>query len=494
MLFEAGIQLPLGVHGERNRQKLEACAVEIVDENSQTDSPTPLSTAMIDKVLYRKALFVLADSGIGAQACALFLNCSMSTVYYWGYRRNKTDNLCDRSRSGRPAIYTEDTHLKAVAFYCQTQPLPNCGRWTLRWAARYLQANPKQIDASPGKTTLHRILNNNKLKPHQSCYFLHITDPDFFPKMEHLVAMYMNPPRNLFFFDECPGIQILKRLTPDLQTEEMKKRLEEFEYIRNGTMDVFAFLNHADGKVYAECHGNHKTTILLEVFRHHVSIFPETEQLNYVMDNLSSHRCYPFCQVVAELSAVECPSEKELNTQAKRVEWLQSEKKRIVIHFTPYHGSWLNLIEIWFGIMGGKVLRESFGSPEAFKKAFDAFVEQWNCLLAHPFNWSYEGKGLHELAVKRFTKMLHSSADQMEIRILTKMFMLMTNLLSNYFSKVSENSWGQLAETASLQYEAITNNIANEDGPKRKKKVEKALKDFTEMLNKCLPHHNGMVA
>ncbi len=312
--------------------------------------------------------------------------------------------------------------------------------------------------------------------------------------MEHLVAMYMNPPRYLFFFDECPGIQLLKRLTPDLQTEKMKKRLEEFEYIRHGTMDVFAFLNHADGKVYAECHGNHKTTILVETFRRHVSRFPETEELHYVMDNLSSHRGYPFCQAVAQLSAVECPSEKELNTQTKRVEWLQSEKKRVVIHFTPYHGSWLNLIEIWFGIMGGKVLSESFGSPEAFKTAFDAFLEQWNCLLAHPFNWSYDGKGLHELAVKRFTKMLHHSADQMELRLLTKMFMLMTNLLNNYFLKVSENSWEQLAETVSLRHETITKNIENEDGPKRKKKVEKALKDLTETLNQRLSHHDLMAA
>jgi hypothetical protein len=67
-----------------------------------------------------------------------------------------------------------------------------------------------------------------------------ISDPEFFPKMEHLISLYKNPPRNLFFFDESPGIQILMRLSPDLRTEETKKRLEEFEYIRNGTMDVFA--------------------------------------------------------------------------------------------------------------------------------------------------------------------------------------------------------------------------------------------------------------
>jgi len=145
------------------------------------------------------------------------------------------------------------------------------------------------------------------------------------------------------------------------------------------------------------------------VFRRHAGQFPPTESLHYVMDNLSSHRAYPFCRLVAELSGIECPSEQNLPTQAERVEWLAREDKRIVIHFTPYHGSWLNLVEIWFAIMGGKVLSESFASPDEIKTALDAFMADWNTLLAHPFQWSYDGKGLHEKAVQRFTKMLHSS-------------------------------------------------------------------------------------
>jgi hypothetical protein len=201
------------------------------------------------------------------------------------------------------------------------------------------------------------------------------------------------------------------------------------------------------------------------------------------MDNLSTHCGYPFCQAVAELGGVECPPEKELNNQAKRVEWLRSDSKRIVIHFTPYHGSWLNLVEIWFGIMAAKVLTESFGSPDAFKAAIHAFGEQWNLLLAHPFNWSYDGKGLHERAVNRFTKMLHNAVEQMQIRILTKGLMLMTNLFENYFSEVSETSWQRLVETLSSKHETIATIIQQEQGPIRKKKAEQALADFTDILN-----------
>ncbi len=414
----------------------------------------------------------------------------MFTVRRWIQRSAETGNFSDRPRSGRQVIYTEEQRLKITAFYCQTQPLHDCGRWSLRWAALHLKAYPDRINTAPSKSTIHRILKDNKLKPHLSRYFLHITDPEFFPKMEHLVALYMNPPQFLFFFDESPAIQILKRLIPDQRTEEMKIRLEEFEYIRNGTMDVFAFLNHANGKIYAECHGNHKAETFVEVFRRHVSNFSSTKNLHYVMDNLSTHCGYKFCQVVAELCEIKCPPEKELDSQVKRVEWLKSDTKKIVIHFTPYHGSWLNLVEIWFGIMGKKVLNESFCSPESFKTAFDSFVEEWNHLLAHPFNWSYEGKGLHELAVKRFTKMLSDSAEQLETRILTKGLGLMTSLLNNYILEVSGESWDRLVETVSLQCKTISSIIQNEVGPILKKKAEQALMNFMAVVKACLPHNS----
>jgi len=446
------------------------------------DTARCLSAAMVEKVSCRKATIVLSNSGIGNTAIAGFLNCSAPTVRRWIRSNSEIGYLIDGPRSGRKAIYTPETHLRLTAFYCQTRPLSNCGRWTLRWAEAYLKTHPERINTTPSKSTIHRVLGKNKLKPHLSHYFLHITDPDFFPKMEHLLALYANPPRFLFFFDECPGIQILKRMVPDLQTEQMKKRLEEFDYIRNGTMDVFAFLNHANGKIHAECHGDHRIETFLKVFEHHVSEYDQAETLHYVMDNLSSHCCYGFCEAVAEYSGVECPSKAELKTQAKRAEWLGLDSKRIVIHFTPYHGSWLNLVEFWFGIMGRKVLSESFSSPESFIVGFMSFVEVWNNLLAHPFNWSYDGTGLHEQTVRRFTEMLHG-VEQLELRIFTKELKLMVNLFNGYFEKISCETWQRLIEKVSSLGQTIATLIQQENGPIRKERAQNAMADFTATLN-----------
>jgi len=436
----------------------------------------------VSRTTRRQAAIVIASKGFSVSAVATLVGCCTSTVARSIKHIRDTGDIFDLPRSGRPALYPETFKLELIGFYCQTQPFPNSGRWTIRWAAIYLAANPKIVNATPSKSTIHRILKENNLKPHQSRYFLHITDPEFFPKMDHLIKLYLNPPKNLFFFDECPGIQILKRLVPDLRTDETMKRLEEFEYIRNGTLDILAFFNYVDGKVHAECHADHKTDTFLAIFERHVSSYPTNEQLHYVMDNLSTHRGYPFCKAVAELSGVGCPPENELNNLEKRVKWLKSTDKRIVIHFTPYHGSWLNLVEFWFGIINKKVLNESYGSAEELKESFDFFHEEWNSLLAHPFRWSYDGTGLHKKAVNRFIKMLKLAANKLEITSLTKQLRLMSNLFDNYFYEIPRDHWEELFSVLQSQETTIRHSIMNEEGPIKKKNVENALNSFLSVL------------
>jgi len=457
---------------------------------------TDINSITLDR---RRAVAALVIHGVAICVAATFVGCSASTARRTVKRKQVVGNVSDYKRSGRPALYSEELRLELIGFYCQTTPLPNSGRWTIRWAASHLDQHPERINAKPSKSTIHRILKENNLKPHQSRYFLHITDPDFFPKMDHLINLYLNPPQHLFFFDECPGIQILKRLTPDIRTDKTAKILEEFEYIRNGTMNVLAFFNYADGKVYADCKADHKTDTFLEIFKNHVahclsgSSKPEDEKLHYVMDNLSTHRGYPFCKTVAELSDIKCPSHTELNSLEKRVKWLTSPDKKIVIHFTPYHGSWLNLVEFWFGIMNKKVLKGSYGSAEELKEGFDAFLEEWNILLAHPFRWSYDGKGLQAKALKRFTIMLNQAASELEVTTLTKQLRLMSNLFGHYFNEVPDEEWESLFIALQHSKEILESNIENEKGSKKKKNAQMALDALLFSLEKYF-HQNVVEA
>ena len=143
--------------------------------------PTVLPQRRISPLSRRQAIVALADARIALNTLANLVGRSVSSVRRWIRRAKGAGELQDHARSGRPAIYPQDAQLRIVAFYCQTQPLPGCGRWTLRWAERRLKADNTAVGVAPSKSTLHRILQSNRLKPHQSRYFLHITDPDFFP-------------------------------------------------------------------------------------------------------------------------------------------------------------------------------------------------------------------------------------------------------------------------------------------------------------------------
>lgn len=400
----------------------------------------------------------------------------------------------DMPRTGRPVIYSQSACLSLIGFYCQTRPFSECGRWTLRLAEKYLEKHTDITEAAISKSSIHRILQANNLKPHRSIYFLHISDPDFFPKMNHLIKLYLNPPEHLYCFDECPGIQVLQRLSPDLQTGEMKMRLEEFEYIRNGTIDVLAYYSVNTGEVYAECRPNHTKKTLVKVFENHLKIAPENKPLHYIMDNLNSHCCYELCGLIAKYSKVDCPPEKELYNMKKRREWLMTNNKRIIFHYTPFHGSWLNQVEIWFGILNAKCLHESFSSPDAMYKAINEFYELWNTLLAKPINWEYTGKGLPEKVVKRFVKMLNS-AEKMNIRFTVKQLRLMINLINDYWHEIPTPIWNNLINKLNEKYELIKTNIikAKSKDMKKNERME-SLNCLIKLLKDKLKTHFNIAA
>lgn len=387
----------------------------------------------------RFAVAALTEQGVAPCVAAAFAGMAPDTAREWAQRQAAGLGIRDAARAGRPRDYAKETEERFLAFYCQSTPFGASGRWTLRWAETELANRPEAVGAAPSRSTMQRMLARHCLHPHRNRYFLQITDPDFFPKAERLIALYKAPPKNLFCFDECPGIQILQRIAPDQRPgddESIRRWWREFEYIRNGTTDLFAFLDVRTGRISASCHADHRKGTFLARFREHAGALPADEPIHYVMDNLDSHCCYGFCLAVAALSGADCPSEDELNSRQKRQAWLQRKDKRVVIHFTPFHGSWLNQAEVCFHLIGQACLRDSYSSPDQIHAAILAFVEKWNTDRAHPFDWTYDGAGLHRKAVERFAAALKHSADRMTLQYMTKSCALMANLVAHYRHEV----------------------------------------------------------
>ncbi len=417
-----------------------ATAHEFLPNNSK-DKHYPSGSGLIQQ---RANILALAHCGVNLGTIAWFTNRHVSTVRRWITRTKNGGEPCDTKRSGRPPVYDEKTQLRTIAFYCQVQPLPGCNSWSLRWAESYLKEHTEILGCSISHSTIQRILKSHGLRPHLHKYFLAITDPEFFPKMEHIVNLCLDPPEHLFNFDECTALQAKSALAPELPAEPNRPKYEEFEYRRNGTVDLMAFLNPKTGKVFGRCTPNHNTQTLIQVFKEHVHTLPLDAPLHYIMDNLNTHFHDEFCKAVAKLSNV---SYEPLKTGRERRQWLQDENKRIVIHFTPFHGSWLNMIEIWFGILNKKCLKhQSFESAQLLQEVIEEFIETWNKYFCHPFTWTYTGEGLHEKAIARFNKLLLIESNQMDIKFLTKQLLLMSNIAKTYHNKVHTKVWRTLRD------------------------------------------------
>lgn len=433
------------------------------------------------KIQRRADMAALSMQDIDPRAIAIFTERDQKTVHRWECRVEEGCCFTDRSRSGRPRSFSDAARLTTIAVYCQhAPPLPGVHSWSLRDAQRYFKEHPDLLGGAMSRATLQRILLEHALRPHRRQYYLQITDPDFFPKMEHVTNLYLNPPQNLFCFDECTCIQALSRLTPNLPVVPGRPLLEDFDYRRNGITDLMAFLNPATGKVYGECVPNHNRHTFCRVFTAHVHTLPPDAVIHYIGDNLTPHYHDDFCQTVANLSGTEYSP---LKTGAERRQWLQSEHKRIVVHFVPFHASWLNMVEIWFGILKSKCLKYGhFFSVEQLCEDILAFIETWNECLAHPFSWGYTGEGLHAKAVRRFSRLLAIQTDQMECRFLKSQLLLMSNIAETYIELIPTKDWLQLIRLAVENHDYMTNIIETDTGPRRKNDARIAYERFVQTV------------
>ena len=436
---------------------------------------------MQQRIQLRAFMVTLSLEGIDPRCIAWATHTHRSTVHRWVCRVEQGDLFSDLPRSGRPRSFDEAARLRTIAIYCQhSPPLPGLHNWSLRDAHRYLKEHPDLIGVPISRATIARMLLEHALRPHRRKYYLQITDPNFFPKMEHIISLYHNRPEHLFCFDECTCIQALKRLTPDLPATANQPLRQDFDYRRNGTTDLLAFLNPATGTVYGQCAPNHDRHTLSRVFTAHVKTLPADAIIHYVVDNLSCHYHEDFCRTVAHLCDVPYP---ELKTGAERRQWLGSDHKRIAVHFVPFHASWLNMVEIWFGILKTKCLKYGhFASVAQLCHDILSFIETWNVHFAHPFSWSYTGEGLHATAVRRFSRLLAIETDQMDCGFLRNQLLLMSNIAQDYIHLIPAADWLQLLDLATAKTGYITRIIEDDTKPRRQATARQAYSRFQDTV------------
>jgi len=322
----------------------------------------------------RARIVLLAAEGESNTAIADRVGVSRPTVIDWRnrYVREGLAGLADDPRSGRPRTIN---HEQIVAVTLAPPPK----RYAVtHWSSRLLG---RHLGISNG--TVAKAWRDYGVAPWRVETFKFSTDPELVGKVVDVVGLYLAPPENAIVLcvDEKSQIQALDRTAPMLPMRPGLAARRTHDYKRHGTSTLFAALDIATGKVTGACKPRHRHQEFLAFLKQVARAYPDDgagTQLHLVMDNYATH---------------------------KRVEvrdWLAANP-RIHVHFTPTSGSWLNLVEVWFGIIEKQAIhRGTFSSIKDLNAKIRAFIDGWND-RCHPFVWTKTAEEILKKANRQTT-------------------------------------------------------------------------------------------
>lgn len=317
--------------------------------------------------------------------------------------------LSDAPRSGSPGTFSAEQVTLILATACE--PPENSGRPIDNWTHRELadEVIQRKIVPSISVRQVGRYLNEADLQPHRRKYWLNTKekDPDVFEQQVQIVCQtYLEAP-DLYFqentytvsVDEMPGIQALERIEKEIPMQPSQPARIEYEYTRHGTLCLIGNWDVVRGQMLAPTIGTTRTEEDLVKHFHQLIQTDPTASWVIVVDNLNVHCSESLVRWVARLEGIDESTLGRkgksgiLKSVASRREFLEDRGHRIRFVFTPKHSSWLNQIEIVFGIVYRRAIaRASFPSVGALKERLLDFIAYFNRTFARPFRWTYTGR------------------------------------------------------------------------------------------------------
>lgn len=334
----------------------KAIEILLTDEQKARLEKITRSHSAERRLVERAGIILACAAGKQNQEIAADYGTSVVRVSKWRRRfaEHGFAGLEDEQRPGQPAIYGQAFRDQLLA-KLETQPPAGLARWDCQTLAEDLGAS---------KHAVWRALKKEGIHLHRARSWCVSTDPEFTEKSAAIIGLYLNPPLNALVLsvDEKPSIQALERKTGYIETRDHQTvRAYQSTYQRHGTLNLFAALNVATGHIQAQTTQTKTREDFLQFMDQVLQEVPEDKEVHVILDNYCTHK--------------------------KNNEWLKKYEGRVQFHFTPTSASWLNQIEIWFGILSRKTLKEaSFSSAEELKNAIEAFIVRHN-QKAQPFKW-----------------------------------------------------------------------------------------------------------
>jgi transposase len=318
----------------------------------------------------RARIVLLAGEGLENQDICAELDVDANTVSKWRRRfaERRVGGLFDEPRPGRPREISDDEVAETIRLTLETTP-----RGATHWSLRSMAA---AVGHAP--STIHRIWQAFGLQPHRVESFKLSKDPLFVEKVRDIVGLYLAPPERALVLcvDEKSQIQALDRTQPLLPMRPGQVERRSHDYVRHGTLSLFAALDVATGKVIGKCFARHRGREFLKFLREIETNVPTDLDVHLVMDNYGTHR-----------------------TPAIR-RWL-ARHPRWHVHFTPTSASWINQVERFFADLTERQIRRGVHrSTRQLERAIRSYIDAVND-DPKPFRWTKSADDILA-SIKRF--------------------------------------------------------------------------------------------
>jgi transposase len=314
--------------------------------------------------LKRAQLLLAADAGNSTdEAIAHHVGVSTSTVYRTKQcfvEEGLESALSEAPRPGAKRKLSASDEAVLVATAC-SKPPSGAAKWTLELLAGEMVRLTEHNEISAA--TVGRRLNEMKLKPwREKMWCIPAINAEYVARMEDVLDLYAelpDPYRPVVCFDETPR-QLIGEARVPVPAKPGKPRQVDYEYVRNGTANVFMFVDVNEPWRHAKVTDRRTCADFAECMRDLVDVhYPAAEKIRVVLDNLSAHSASALYQTYE-------PEE------ARRI------LSRIEFHFTPKHASWLNMVEIEIGVMVGQCLDRRIGDKATLVSEIAAWERRRN--------------------------------------------------------------------------------------------------------------------
>jgi transposase len=310
----------------------------------------------------RASIILLRIEGLGVEAVAERLRTTPKRVSMWSSRFAKSglDGLADEAGRGRKASIAGAKVARVITE--ATRPPSGRSRWSIRSMARH---------AGISASSVQRIWSRNDIKPHRVKTFKLSNDPRFEEKFWDVIGLYLNPPDRALVLccDEKSQCQALERTQLGLPLAPKRPRTMTHDYVRHGTITLFAALEQMTGKLIPRTEASHTHVEWLRFLKQIDRETPRDLGLHLIADNYATHK-HPRVQA-----------------------WL-ARHRRFTMHFTPTSSSWLNLVERFFADLTGDVIRTgSFTSVNDLIRDINAYLARRNA-DPKPYVWRAEGAAI----------------------------------------------------------------------------------------------------